>query len=90
MYTNNQEEEMRYFVILAVVGILAACAPQTVMLQHPDTGKTVQCGPFETLLEESQCLNEYQSKGYERSFDTHSSEGYKLADPSEPLIRIGN
>ncbi len=58
---------MRYFVILWVVGFLAACtAPQTVMLQHPDTGKTVQCGPFETLLEESQCLNEYQSKGYER------------------------
>ena len=83
---------MRYFVILCVVGMLAGCvgAPQTVMLEHPDTGKTVQCGPFETLLEESQCLNDYQSKGYKRSFDTHSSMGFKRANPSEPLIKIGN
>ena len=82
---------MRYFVILWVVGLLAGCAaPQTVMLQHPDTGKTVQCGPFETLMEESQCLNDYQSKGYERYDDPYTSEGYKLANPSEPLIRIGN
>ncbi len=82
---------MRYFVILCVVGLLAACAaPQTVMLQHPDTGKTVQCGPFKTLLEESQCLGDYQSKGYERSFDTHTSEGYKLANPGQPLISFGN
>ena len=80
---------MRYFVFLLVVGLLAGCAaPQTVMLQHPDTGKTVQCGPFGTLMEESQCLNEYQSKGYKRSYDTHTSKGYKLANPSEPLIKI--
>ncbi len=82
---------MRYFVILWVVGFLAGCAaPQTVMLQHPDTGKTVQCGPFETLMEESQCLGDYQSQGYERYDDPYTSEGYKLANPSEPLIRIGN
>ncbi len=82
---------MRYFVILWVVGFLAACtAPQTVMLQHPDTGKTVQCGPFETLMEESQCLNEFQSQGYVRSFDSHTSKGYTLANPSEPLIKIGD
>ena len=82
---------MRYFVILWVVGLLAGCAaPQTVMLQHPDTGRTVQCGPFETLMEESQCLNDYQSKGYKRYDDPYTSEGYKLANPSEPLIRIGN
>lgn len=82
---------MRYFVILWVVGFLAGCAaPQTVMLQHPDTGKTVQCGPFETLMEESQCLNEFQSQGYERSFDSLTSKGYTLANPSEPLIKIGD
>jgi len=82
---------MRYSVILGVVGLLAGCvgAPQTVMLEHPDTGKVVQCGPFETMMEESQCLNEYQSKGYKRSHDTHTSEGYKLSNPSEPLIKIG-
>ena len=77
---------MRYFVILCAVGFLAACAPQTVMLEHPSTGEIVQCGPFKTLLEESQCLNEYQAKGYERSFDTHTSKGYKLANPGEPII----
>ena len=83
---------MRYFVILCVVGMLAGCvgAPQTVMLEHPDTGKTVQCGPFETMMEESQCLGDYQSQGYKRSFDTHTSEGYKLANPGEPLIKIRN
>ena len=59
---------MRHFLILLVVGLLSACisAPQTVMLRHPDTGKIVQCGPFETLMEESQCLNDYQSNGYKR------------------------
>ena len=57
---------MRYFVILLVVGVLAGCAPQTVMLEHPDTGMIVQCGPFETLMEESQCLNDFHSQGYER------------------------
>ncbi len=82
---------MRYFVILLVVGFLAGCAsPQTVMLEHPDTGKTGQCGPFKTLMEESQCLNDYYAKGYKRSFDSHSSKGYKLANPSEPLITFGN
>lgn len=78
---------MRYFVILFVVGLMAACAPQTVMLKHPTTGDIAVCGPFKTLLEESQCLNDYQSKGYKRHFDSHTSEGYKLADPSEPLIK---
>ncbi len=82
---------MRYFVILWVVGLLAGCAaPQTVMLQHPDTCRTVQCGPFETLMEESQCLGDYQSQGYKRYDDPYTSEGYKLANPSEPLIKIGN
>ena len=81
---------MRYFVILWVVGLLAGCAPQTAMLEHPDTGKTAQCGPFKTLMEESQCLNDYYAQGYKRSFDTHTSEGYKLSNPSEPLLKFGN
>lgn len=71
---------MRYFVILLVVGLLAACAaPQTVMLEHPKTGEVVQCGPFETLMEEAQCLGDYQSKGYER-----------IDSQSQALITIRN
>ena len=57
---------MRYFAILWVMGFVAACAPQTAMLKHPITGDIVQCGPSKTLLEETQCLNKYQDKGYIR------------------------
>ena len=79
---------MRYFVILLAVGWLAGCIsmPDTMKFQNPDTGEVVVCGPFKTLLEESQCLNEYQAKGYKRSFDTHTSKGYKIANPGEPII----
>ena len=80
---------MRYFVILWVVGLLAGCigVPDTMKFQNPTTGEIAQCGPFKTLLEESQCINEYQSKGYKRYFDTHTSKGYKLANPGEPIIQ---
>ena len=80
---------MRYFMILCVVGLMAGCisVPDTRKFQNPETGEVVVCGPFETLLEESQCINKYRAQGYVDYHDTHTSEGYKLADPGEPIIR---
>lgn len=61
---------MRYFVILCSVAMLSACGvikgPETATLRNPTTGDIVTCGPSETLLEETQCLNKYESQGYYR------------------------
>ncbi len=78
---------MRYFIILLAVGWLAGCigVPDTMKFQNPETGEVVVCGPSKTLLEESQCINKYRSKGYVDYHDTHTSKGYKLANPGEPI-----
>jgi hypothetical protein len=51
---------------------LTGCTSDTVRLQHPQTGKTAQCGPNrgmspETAVgERERCIEHYQLQGYER------------------------
>ena len=55
--------------------VLDACSTDPVLLRHPVTGKTVQCGPYgatiavqriEALERERGCVQDYQRQGYER------------------------
>ena len=60
---------------LAMSGTLAVLASCTgpVILRHPETGKTVQCGPDDTdqsaeaaYRRERDCIEDYQRQGYRR------------------------
>jgi len=56
--------------------VLAGCTyTQPVILQNPQTGETVQCGPYEgpfaygkqwVYLQEGSCIEDYWRRGYER------------------------
>ena len=63
-------------VISGVLLVLAGCTyTQPVMLVHPQTAETVQCGPYEgpfaygkqwAYLQEESCIDHYRRRGYER------------------------
>ena len=67
---------MRILPLLLLVCMpLAGCSTDPVLLRHPVTGKTVQCGPYgatiavqriEALERERGCVQDYQRQGYER------------------------
>ena len=71
--------------------MMAACGvikgPDTVQLRNPTTGDIVTCGPSETLLEETQCLNKYKDQGYYR-YDGDESEGVEVTTPSGRKVTI--
>jgi hypothetical protein len=61
--------------VLAISGTLIFLAGCTgpVMLRHPQTGKTVQCGPDDmdqsaevAYQRERDCIENYQRQGYKR------------------------
>jgi len=58
--------------VLMVIGLIG-CATPPVRLRHPQTGHTVQCGPYRRLvlglpamILENDCVNDFQKRGYER------------------------
>lgn len=68
-------------MILVIMGlvpiVLAGCRPfstDPVMLRHPKTGVTVQCGPYSygtqtasaEAMREIKCIEDYQRQGYQR------------------------
>jgi hypothetical protein len=68
---------VRSVMILWMLALLAGCATETklVLLRHPQTGKTAQCGPYPTtghtskitaVEHERGCIADYQRQGYER------------------------
>jgi hypothetical protein len=66
---------MRYFIVLCSLFVLAACATQPVQLRHPQTGKVVECGPYETYnasskqtaaIRERGCIEDFKQQGYMR------------------------
>jgi hypothetical protein len=62
---------VRFVMILGLV-LLTSCTSDTVRLQHPQTGKTAQCGPNRGMspktaaVERERCIEHYESQGYER------------------------
>lgn len=63
---------MRYLPILL---LLAACvATDPVILKHPKTGQTVQCGPYSgrgegpgaAVMHEIQCIQDFKEQGFIR------------------------
>ena len=66
---------MRLLVLIAALAVVGGCINESVLLRHPETGKTVQCGPYpiygdiasvNARLEcERACIQEYQRQGYE-------------------------
>jgi hypothetical protein len=61
---------MRYPAIILVVIMLGGCTTTPVILKHPTTGETAQCGPYVNtdagVLWEAQCVGHYQAQGYQR------------------------
>jgi hypothetical protein len=82
-----------YSVLLFL--FLAGCATiPSVTLQHPTTGKKVQCpGDAYTILDpgigqliesiQQSCIVDYQNRGYER-VDTKAREGLETPKPDVP------
>ena len=64
---------VRLVALVTVFGLLAACT-STVTLRHPQTGATVECGPYysaglyygRATERERTCVYDYQRQGYER------------------------
>ena len=64
---------MRYLILLL---LLAACGTTPVVMVNPETGATVQCGPYRTgsysigsdaaAAREAQCIRDYKEQGYVR------------------------
>jgi len=67
---------MKYLIMLMAVEILAGCT-HTTSLKHPDTGETVQCGPYPSsglaaeggAIREAKCIDDFQRMGYVRQSD---------------------
>ena len=60
------------FVMVMGLALLSGCAP--VYLQHPETGKTVKCGPYfedpasdhSARLFKRACIEDYERQGYDQ------------------------
>ena len=67
---------MRIILAAIAFGMLAGCYTTPVVMVKPDTGRTVECGPYYTGLDggigkgiparESQCIQDYKEQGYVR------------------------
>ena len=67
---------MKIWIVVALAMTIGACTTSTpIRLQHTETGKIVDCGPFTARDEmrdlaiaqkESQCIKDFQRQGYER------------------------
>ena len=57
-----RKQGAKLLLVLALFTMVAACgtAPETVMLRHPETGHTVDCGPHSL-----ECVSAHQLQGYE-------------------------
>jgi hypothetical protein len=60
-------------LLVAMAGILTACATDPIILTHPETGKTVDCGSRSwwsdwwgvmNQRKEKQCVDMYRADGY--------------------------
>jgi hypothetical protein len=69
---------VRLFTIIGALTLLVGCTSDEVHLRHPQTGKTVKCGPYSTTTREARftavehergCIQDYQRQGYERVMD---------------------
>ena len=60
--------------LIPILLILAACTTDPVFMRHPETGQTVQCGPYDSggvkataaALHEAQCIQDYKEQGFVR------------------------
>ncbi len=65
---------MPYIIACGMLALAACAYTDPVLLRHPETGKTVQCGPYPTggiqataaAMHEARCLDDYQRQWYER------------------------
>jgi hypothetical protein len=67
---------MRLLMLIGLLVLLSGCQTDPVLLQHPQTGKKVQCGPYSdtgneasigaATVRERGCIEDYQRQGYER------------------------
>ena len=69
---------MRYFLAFFLISaVLAGCMSiDAVVLKHPETGETVQCGPHSgltgsnfaaTALIQRGCIQDYKEQGFQRA-----------------------
>ncbi len=65
-----------YLAIVAALPLAACTSTEGVHLKHPETGQTVQCGPYSyaesgeaepAALRQNQCIEDYKEQGYQRS-----------------------
>lgn len=66
---------MRLLILIEFLLLLAGCFNGSVILRHPQTGKTAKCGPYFTsgassrasaVARELGCVEDYKRQGYER------------------------
>lgn len=63
---------MKYAAVIALLAVAACSTP--VKMQHPSTGRVVQCGPYPNgagqamagAVREAQCINDFKGQGYVR------------------------
>ena len=61
-------------LLMGMLALLAGCFNESVMLRHPQTGNTVECGPYDeksltaemTASKRDACIQDYERQGYER------------------------
>jgi len=60
---------VRLLLLIGALTLLTGCT-DAVLLRHPDTGKTVKCGPYTmsggVVARERGCIEDYQRQGYKR------------------------
>lgn len=62
---------MKNRLYLMTVGALLLCltgCADPILLRHPETGETVQCGPYakNDFQRERACVQDFQQQGYQR------------------------
>lgn len=68
---------MRWILILGLVVLVGCQQTAPVVLKHPKTGKTVQCGPYHIglsgdfkmegiAMQERGCIEDFKEQGYLR------------------------
>lgn len=64
-------------LVVGALFFLSGCATQPILLRHPVSGLTAQCGPYTNMhplfpgasphwKAERECINDFQRQGYER------------------------
>lgn len=65
---------MRIFAVLMLLVLTGCLTTDPIYLRHPQTGKTVQCGPYDSralhaqasAIREGQCTEDFRAQGYVR------------------------